>query len=117
MDFRLSDDQEALRSSARELLDRECSSDLVRARYDDVDALPDKLLNHLGEQGWPLLLVPEADGGPGLGVVELCLLLEEAGRALVPGPLWSTAGLFVPLVLACAPQETHAELLGAVLAG
>jgi alkylation response protein AidB-like acyl-CoA dehydrogenase len=111
MDFRLTDEQSALRTSARALLTAECPADLARARYDDVAAVPDRLSAALREQGWLRLLVPEEYGGLGLGVVELCLVLEEAGRALVPAPLWSTAGLFVPLVCAAGDGDRRADLL------
>ena len=36
------------------------------------------------------LAVPEADGGAGYGLMELCLLLEAQGNAVAPVPLWST---------------------------
>jgi alkylation response protein AidB-like acyl-CoA dehydrogenase len=114
MDFRLTDEQAALRDGARQLLTAECSSELVRKRYDDINAVPSALAKALHAQDWLGLLAPETDGGLGLGVVELCLVLEEAGRALAPVPLWSTAGLYVPLVLACADDVQRAELLGAV---
>jgi alkylation response protein AidB-like acyl-CoA dehydrogenase len=117
MDFRLTDEQRALRDSARQLLDAECTAELVRARYDDDSAIPERLAQALAAQGWPALLVPEEHGGLGLGVIELCLVLEEAGRALVPAPLWSTAGLYVPLVLACADKDQAAELLPAIVSG
>ena len=111
MDFRLTDEQNALRTSARALLAAECPASLARARYDDATAVPERLGAALREQGWLRLLVPDADGGLGLGVVELCLVLEEAGRALVPAPLWSTAGLFVPLVMAATDESVRGSLL------
>jgi acyl-CoA dehydrogenase len=114
VDYRLTDEQAALREGARQLLSAECKPELVRQRYDDVDAIPSDLSKMLQAQDWLGLLAPESDGGLGLGVVELCLVLEEAGRALAPVPLWSTAGLFVPLVLSCADEAQRAALLAAV---
>src|SRR3954470_5227098 len=114
MDFRLTEEQTALRQGARELLESECPSTLVRARYDDINAIPSDLSKMLQASDWLGLLAPESDGGLGLGVVETCLVLEEAGRVLAPLPLWSTAGLYVPLVLACADETQRSELLGAV---
>src|SRR3954463_9515709 len=114
MDFRLTDEQSALRAGARDLLEAECPADVVRKRYDDIDAIPSDLSKMLQASDWLGLLAPESDGGLGLGVVETCLVLEEAGRVLAPLPLWSTAGLYVPLVLACADETQRSELLGAV---
>ena len=81
MDFRLTDEQSALRDGARQLLSAECKPELVRQRYDDISATPRELAALLQAQDWLGLLAPEPDGGLGLGVVELCLVLEEAGRA------------------------------------
>jgi alkylation response protein AidB-like acyl-CoA dehydrogenase len=114
MDFRLTDEQAALRQGARDLLESECTPEVVRRRYDDIDAIPNELSKMLQASDWLGLLAPESDGGLGLGVVEACLVLEVAGRALAPLPLWSTAGLYVPLVMACADDGQRAELLGAV---
>src|SRR3954468_664645 len=114
MDFRLTDEQAALRQGARDLLESECTPDVVRRRYDDIDAIPLDLSKMLQASDWLGLLAPEADGGLGLGVVEACLVLEQAGRALAPLPLWSTAGLYVPLVMACADDAQRGALLGAV---
>src|SRR5947208_2677926 len=114
MDFRLTEEQSALRAGARDLLAAECSPELVRKRYDDADTVPEQLARALQAQDWLGLLAPESDGGLGLGVVELCLVLEEAGRVLAPVPLWSTAGLYVPMVLACADDPQRSELLRAV---
>src|SRR5207244_5635014 len=49
------------------------------------------------ELGWPGIAVAEADGGQGLGIVELALIAEQAGYALAPTPLMSTwnAALFL----------------------
>ncbi|MES9617709.1 acyl-CoA dehydrogenase family protein [Streptomyces tuirus] len=44
----------------------------------------------LGDLGFFSLRLPEAHGGVGLGLPEAVLLFEEAGRALVPGPLVAT---------------------------
>jgi alkylation response protein AidB-like acyl-CoA dehydrogenase len=114
MDFRLTDEQSALRQSARELLQSECPPAIVRQRYDDIDAIPGGLSKLLQGADWFGLLAPESDGGLDLGVVEACLVMEEAGRALAPVPLWSTAGLYVPLVMACADDAQRDELLSAV---
>src|SRR3954451_16166652 len=113
MDFRLTDEQSALRAGARDLLEAEYPADVVRKRYDDIDAVPSGLSKMLQASDWLGLLAPESDGGLGLGVVETCLVLEEAGRALTPVPLWSTAGLYVPLVLAWAEGARKQEVLWA----
>lgn len=84
MDFDLSPDQVALRDAAADLLDAECPSERVRAAADGFDAA---LWSSMIEQGWTAIAVPEADGGLGFGVVEIAVLLEQAGAHLAPVPL------------------------------
>ncbi|MGP4044187.1 acyl-CoA dehydrogenase family protein [Streptomyces sp. 2A115] len=92
MDFQLSDDQRALRAGVRELLDRRFGRERLRAAVDlpSGPGLDRALWRELGEAGFFALRLPEADGGVGLGLPEAVLAFEEAGRALLPGPLVAT---------------------------
>ncbi|WP_406861536.1 acyl-CoA dehydrogenase family protein [Streptomyces sp. HUAS MG47] len=87
MDFRLTEDQKALRAGVRELLARRF--DLRRA-VDAGPVLDRALWRELGEAGFFALRVPEERGGVGLGAPEAVLVFEEAGRVLLPGPLIAT---------------------------
>ncbi|MBF9072133.1 acyl-CoA dehydrogenase [Streptacidiphilus fuscans] len=73
MHFQLTDDQRALQTGLRDLL---------------KDGAPE--WGDLVDVGLFTLRVPEVDGGVGLGLPEAVLAFEEAGRALVPGPLVGT---------------------------
>jgi alkylation response protein AidB-like acyl-CoA dehydrogenase len=117
MDFRLTDEQQALRTSARELMARECPSSLARARYDDPAARADGLWRHVTASGWTAITVPESCGGLGLSVIELALVLEECGRALAPVPLWETAGLLVPLLRAARDDDRLTAVAAGELTG
>ena len=86
MDFELSDDQLALREAAASLLDGHASSPQVRAVVDAGGGYDAKLWAAMVEQGWPAMVVPEADGGLGLGWVEVAVLLEQMGRRVAPAP-------------------------------
>ena len=86
MDFGLSEEQDLLQSSAREFLSQECPPQLVRALLDDEQGYSPELHRKMAELGWTGLLVPEKFGGLGLGMLDMALLLEEVGRAVVPGP-------------------------------
>jgi alkylation response protein AidB-like acyl-CoA dehydrogenase len=90
MDFRLTDDQRALRSAVRELLARRFGREALRAAVDREGTVDRELWRELGEAGFFSLRVPEADGGVGLGLPEAVLAFEEAGRALLNGPLVAT---------------------------
>ncbi|MEV8003340.1 acyl-CoA dehydrogenase family protein [Streptomyces parvus] len=90
MDFQLSDDQRALRSGMRDLLGAVFDRDRLRAAVERGGALDRSLWRELGAAGFFALRLPEEEGGVGLGLPEAVLLFEEAGRALLPGPLVAT---------------------------
>ncbi|WP_405549307.1 acyl-CoA dehydrogenase family protein [Streptomyces microflavus] len=90
MDFQLSDDQRALRSGMRDLLGAAFDRDGLRAAVERGGGVDRGLWRELGAAGFFALRLPEESGGVGLGLPEAVLLFEEAGRALLPGPLVAT---------------------------
>ncbi|MEU9344555.1 acyl-CoA dehydrogenase family protein [Streptomyces sp. NPDC048278] len=90
MRFRLTRDQEAVRQGMRELLGRRFDGAALRAAAGGPVRLDRALWRELGAAGFFALRLPEADGGVGLGLPEAVLVFEEAGRALLPGPLVAT---------------------------
>jgi len=93
MDFDLTEDQLALRSGAADVLADLASPARVRAHTDTSAPYDAALWAALVEQGWLGVEVGEADGGLGLGAVEVAVLVEELGKHAAPAP-------FVPNVLA-----------------
>ncbi|KUO10894.1 acyl-CoA dehydrogenase family protein [Streptomyces sp. DSM 15324] len=89
MRFRLTDDQRALGQGVRDLLARRFDRDALRAAV-ERPALDRELWRELGAAGFFALRLPETEGGVGLGLPEAVLAFEEAGRALLPGPLVAT---------------------------
>ena len=92
MDISLSEEQELLQGSARDFLQAECPLRLVRAMEEDERGYDPQLWKQMGELGWVGLVFPEAYGGSEGSMMDLAVLLEEFGRALVPGP-------FIPTVV------------------
>ena len=92
MDFSLSEEQEMLRKSAREFLDQECPKKFVREMEQDEKGYSPELWKKMAELGWMGLIFPEQYDGMGNDMLSLTILLEEMGRALLPGP-------FVPTVV------------------
>jgi alkylation response protein AidB-like acyl-CoA dehydrogenase len=90
MNFGFNEEQELLRSTARKFFDNECSSETVRKLMEGPEGMTPDLWKKLAEQGWLGLIVPDEHGGMGLGMVDLVVLMEEMGRAVVPGPFFST---------------------------
>src|SRR5215472_8895074 len=90
MDIGFTQGQELLRDSARRFLESECTTGFVRQRMAEPAAVTDEFWRKLAEQGWLGIVYPEEDGGSGLGLVDLVVLMEEMGRAVMPGPFLST---------------------------
>jgi alkylation response protein AidB-like acyl-CoA dehydrogenase len=90
MDFGFSQEQDLLRQTARSFLEKESPSAFVRRMMDDPTGTTDEFWTKLAELGWLGLIFPEAHGGVGLGQVDLTVVLEEMGRAVMPGPYFST---------------------------
>jgi alkylation response protein AidB-like acyl-CoA dehydrogenase len=91
VDFALSAEQEALRDTVRSALGAEAPTPFVRRMIDDERGFTGELWAKLADLGWLGLLVPEAHGGLGLGLVDLVVVQEEMGKALFPGPYLSSA--------------------------
>jgi alkylation response protein AidB-like acyl-CoA dehydrogenase len=89
MNFGFNEEQELLRSTARKFFDNECRSEVVRALMETPEGMPPALWAKLAEQGWLGLIFPDEHGGMGLGLVDMVVLMEEMGRAVVPGPYFS----------------------------
>lgn len=90
MDLALTEAQEMLKNSAREFLERECPPSLVRAMEDDERGYPTHLWEQMAGLGWMGLAFPQEHGGEGGSLTDLAVLLEEMGRAMLPGPFFGT---------------------------
>jgi alkylation response protein AidB-like acyl-CoA dehydrogenase len=87
MDFSFSEDQTMLRDLAREILEKEVTAEQLKQIEQDPDWFDRGLWAQLGEANLLGLVAPEDLGGMGLGMEEVCLLLQEIGRAVAPVPL------------------------------
>jgi len=92
MNLKLTEEQELIRSSVREVLEAECPMAHVRAMHTDPIGYSKPLWSKMAELGWMGLAFPEEHGGLGNGLVDLCLLIEEMGRVCLPSP-------FVPTIV------------------
>ena len=90
MDFGFSDEQDMLRQTARAFLEEHCPTTFVRHMMEDDKGYSADLWKEMAELGWLGLAFPEAYGGQGLGFVDLTVILEEMGAALLPSPFLST---------------------------
>lgn len=90
MQFGLTETQQMLKHSAREFFPAECPIAEVRRLMEIEGAYDEELWRKIVEQGWTGIIFDEECGGMGLGLVEMAVAAEEMGRALVPGPYFST---------------------------
>jgi alkylation response protein AidB-like acyl-CoA dehydrogenase len=96
MDFGLNEEQQEIKRTARELLTARFSPEKVR-ELSESRSYDDAQWREICELGWPGIAIDEAQGGQGLGMVELVILCEELGYACAPTPFLSNAaaGLIV----------------------
>ena len=117
MDFGFNADQELLRSTARKFFENECTSEFVRARMAEDTGFTEEFWTKLAEQGWLGLVYPEQYGGAGLGFVDLTVLMEEMGRAVMPGPFFSTVLLGGATLLEAGSDAQKKEWLTKIAEG
>ncbi len=117
MDFGLSEEQIMLKTSARDFLDKECPKKLVRAMMEDEKGYSPELWRKMSDLGWQGLVFPEQYGGVGSSFLDLCVLLEEMGRALVPGPFMPTVVHVGRPILAAGTEEQKQEFLPRIASG
>ncbi len=90
MDFKLTDEQLAVSEAATGLLSGLVDAERIAAVEASAERIDRELWHALADADLLGLGVPEADGGAGYGLTELCLLLEAQGNAVAPVPLWAT---------------------------
>jgi alkylation response protein AidB-like acyl-CoA dehydrogenase len=117
MDFGFNADQELLRATARKFFENECTSEFVRARMAEGPGFTEEFWTKLAEQGWLGLVYPEQYGGAGLGFVDLTVLMEEMGRAVMPGPFFSTVLLGGLTILEAGSDAQKKEWLTKIAEG
>ena len=117
MDLGLDEAQQMLRNSARAFLEAECPDTYVREMERDPRGYTPELWQKMAEQGWLGLIVPERYGGVGLSFLDLSILLEEMGRAMLPGPFFSTVVMAGMAVLDAGSEEQKQEILPRIADG
>jgi alkylation response protein AidB-like acyl-CoA dehydrogenase len=105
MDLLLTEEEKMLRQSAREFLEAECPTTLVRDMETDALGYPPEMWRKTAELGWQGMALPEKYGGQDLPLAYLGLILQEVGRAMAPLPLHST----VVAALTIAKDGTEAQ--------
>ncbi|MBU2551785.1 MAG: acyl-CoA/acyl-ACP dehydrogenase [Proteobacteria bacterium] len=117
MKVELNEDQVEIARQARRFFENECSMEFVRRMYEDDRGFTDELWGKMVEMGWTAMLLPEAYGGLDMELMDLCVVLEEMGRAVVPGPLFSTVLLAAEAIKAAGNEAQKEKYLSAIASG
>jgi len=118
MNFAFSEDQEELRAGIRRFLEQKSPETEVRRLMETTDGYDPKVWSQMSDQlGLQALAIPEDLGGQGFGFVELGIVLEEMGRALLCAPYLASVVLAANLLLVSGDEAAKAEHLPGIACG
>ncbi|MBV6417631.1 MAG: Acryloyl-CoA reductase (NADH) [Steroidobacteraceae bacterium] len=117
MDLKFTDEQRMLRETSRDLCAASCGVDVVRKMENDPLGVPEPLWQNMKDMGLLGILLPQDLGGMGLNMLDCAVIYEEFGRALVPGPHFSTAVISVLALRRAADAAQQKEFLPAIGSG
>src|SRR5690348_15688494 len=116
--FALTEEQHELRRTVRSFLELKSDETQVRRIIETQEgydaAVWEQMTKQLGLQG---LAIPEEFGGLGFGFVELGVVLEETGRAVLPGPFFGSVVLAGNVLVQCADREAKSRYLPGIASG
>ncbi|MBI3040756.1 MAG: acyl-CoA dehydrogenase family protein, partial [Chloroflexi bacterium] len=116
MDLTLNEEQQMLQKMAHDFLEDKCPPLVVRRLEESELGYSPDMWREIADLGWVGLIFPEQYGGSELSLVDLTILYEEMGRAILPSPYTPTvlAGL---AILACGSEEQKKEFLPKIING
>jgi len=117
MNLNLTEEQEMLRKTARDFLAEKCPKKLVRQMEESEVGYSRELWQEMAELGWMGLVFPARYGGGDMTFLELGILLEEMGRACLPGPFFSTLVLGGMPIMDLGTEQQRQEYLPALIRG
>ena len=118
MNFAFSEEQEELRRFVRQFLEDKSPESAVREQMDTEKGYDDAVWSQMAEQlGLQGLIIPEEYGGSGFSYIELIVVLEEMGRALLCAPFFSSVVLAANTLIHSGDEEAKAALLPGIAGG
>ncbi len=116
--FAFSDEQEQFRSAIRRFLNDKSPTTEVRRLMATDEGYDPAVWRQMSEElALPGIHIPEQYGGAGFGMVELGIVMEEFGRALICAPYFSTAVLAANAIMNAGAEKEKASLLPALASG
>ncbi len=117
MDLALSEEQEMLKKMARDFLTDKLPKAVVKEIEESELGYSPELWREMAEVGWVGLVFPEKYGGGEMGFLDLAVLLEEMGKACLPGPYFSTVVLGGLPILDVGSEEQKQKYLPKIISG
>jgi len=118
MQFAFTEEQVQLRSFVRQFLEEKSAEATVRELMETESGYDEAVWAQMAEQlGLQSLIIPEEHGGQGFTWVELIVVLEEMGRALLCAPFFSTAVLATSALLEAGDAEAAGDYLPQIASG
>ncbi len=117
MDFAFSEEQEMLKKAARDFLTERCPKTLVKEMEESEQGYLPELWREMAGLGWMGLVFPEGYGGGDMSFLDLAVLLEEMGRACLPGPFFPTVVLGGLPILGAGDKAQKEEYLPRIASG
>jgi len=117
LNFKYSEQQDMLRTMAREFLATECPRSRTRELEKDARGYDPGTWIRMAELGWQGLLLPVEYDGSGADFMDLAVLMEEMGRNILPGPFYSTVALAALPIMDYGSEDQQAGYLPAIAGG
>ena len=117
MNFTFAEEQEMLKKMARDFLTDKCPKAAVKQMQESEKGYSPELWQEMAGLGWMGLALPEKYGGTEMSFLDLTVLLEEMGRACLPGPFISTVVLGALPILESGTEEQKQKYLPGISAG
>ncbi len=117
MEIKYTEEQEMLRASARDFLNKECTEGVLKEIDNSGKGYSPELWRKIAALGWLGLVFPEKYGGSGMNLIDLTVIYEELGRAMFPSPYMSTVVLGGLILLEAGHDEMKSALLPDIIAG
>ena len=117
MNLDFSEEQLMLRESARDFLTKRLPKKTVKELEESQAGYTPEFWKEMADLGWMGLVLPEKYGGSDMSFLDLAVLLEEMGRACLPGPFFSTVVLGALPILDAGSDEQKKEFLPRIASG
>ncbi|MAF53120.1 MAG: acyl-CoA dehydrogenase [SAR202 cluster bacterium] len=117
MDLSLTEQQELLKSTAADFMDRECPRDTLLELEETDSGYSDELWQKASDIGWLGMLVPEEYGGTGSSLTDAAVVFEQMGAGPISGPFFSSGVLGALTVLEAGTEEQRQRYLPSIAAG